>query len=82
MRRISRKFVKRSKKRSVKRSRKRSVRRYRSKCKKYLRDKIAININEYKQGRYTSKAQAIAVSYSQIRKKHPSCKRILSRKRL
>lgn len=72
----------RQNRKSVKRSKKRSVRKYRSKCKKYLQDKIAINMNEYKQGRYVSKAQAVAVSYSQVRKKHPSCKRILSKKRL
>ena len=51
-----------------------------SKCREYLKDKIAMNINEMKEGRYISKSQAIAVAYSQIRKKHPSCKRILTRK--
>jgi hypothetical protein len=53
----------------------------RSKCRTYLQDKIRININEYKQGRYKSRNQAIAVSYSQVKKKKPMCKKILSRKR-
>jgi hypothetical protein len=39
--------------------------------------KIGINIHE---GIYTNKAQAIAVAYSQVRKKHPSCRRILGKK--
>lgn len=52
-----------------------------SKCKKYLQDKISINIDEYKTGRYSSRSQAIAVSYSQVLKKHPKCKKSLRRKR-
>ena len=37
-----------------------------------------------KEKRYKSRAQAIAVAYAQVRKKHPSCRRVLkksSRKR-
>ena len=49
-------------------------------CKKLLSDKIAINITEFKEGRYVSKPQAIAVSYSQIKKKYPSCKNKLDRR--
>ena len=52
-----------------------------SKCKKYLQNKISINIDEYKTGRYISRSQAIAVSYNQVLKKHPRCKRSLRRKR-
>ena len=39
------------------------------KCKDYLQKKIRKNIGEYKKGRYKSPKQAIAVSYSQTRKK-------------
>ena len=63
----------RSKRRSKSKRRSRS----KSKCKKYLSAKIGKNIDEFYGGRYASKAQAIAVSYSQIRKKHPACKKVL-----
>ena len=46
-------------------------------CKTLLSKKIGINIHE---GIYANKAQAIAVAYSQIRKKHPSCRKILGKK--
>lgn len=52
-----------------------------SKCKKYLQNKIRINMDEYKTGRYKSRSQAIAVSYSQVLNKHPRCKKSLRRKR-
>ena len=48
-----------------------------SKCKSYLRNKIKRNIEELKKGLYKNPAQAIAVSYNQVQKKHPSCKRVL-----
>lgn len=67
---MSKKSVKRSKRRSRKQKSK-------SKCKKYLQDKIRINMDEYKTGRYSSRSQALAVSYSQILNKHPHCKRSL-----
>lgn len=51
------------------------------KCKKLLSSKIGINIAEFKQGRYVSKSQAIAVSYFQIKKKYPSCKNKLNKRR-
>jgi hypothetical protein len=60
--------------------RRKSKRRSKSKCKKYLQKKIRINMNEYKTGRYKSRSQAIAVSYKQVGKKHPACKRILRKK--
>ena len=47
-------------------------------CKKRLSEKIGININEMKDGRYVSRAQAIAVAYKQIAKGFPHCKRYLS----
>ena len=43
-------------------------------------NKIAINMKEYKQGRYKSPKQAIAVAYSQVLKKSPKCKKVLKRK--
>jgi len=43
--------------------------------------KIAINMREYKAGRYKSPAQAKAVAYAQVAQKSPMCKRILSRSR-
>ena len=48
-------------------------------CKLALSKKIKRNMREYKQGRYSSQAQAIAVSYSQISKKKPGCKRYFKR---
>jgi hypothetical protein len=52
----------------------RSRRRSRSVCKSRLSRKIGINIHE---PRYKSRKQAIAVSYSQVLKKHPKCARSL-----
>lgn len=65
-------IVRKSKKRSRSRSRKRLTKK---KCLQHLQKKIAININEAKQGIFQSPKQAIAVAYSQIKKKYPSCKR-------
>jgi len=56
--------------------------RYRSKCKKYLSKKIGINMREFNNGLYKSKAQAIAVAYSQVRKSHPNCKRIIKSRKI
>jgi hypothetical protein len=71
----SSKGIKRSKKRSNKRG---SVK---SKCRQWLQDKIKKNMKELKKGRWVSRAQAIAVSYSQVKKSHPQCKRSLAKKR-
>ena len=49
-------------------------------CRTELSRKIAINMAEYKAGRYKSPAQAIAVAYSQIQKKRPGCKKSLKKK--
>lgn len=49
-------------------------------CRQRLQKKIKINMAEYKSGRYSSRAQAVAVSYAQVKKKYPSCRRSLSRK--
>ena len=60
--------------------RRRKSRSKRSKrCKSLLSKKIGINIHE---GIYDNKAQAIAVAYSQVRKRYPSCRRILGKKSL
>jgi hypothetical protein len=37
-------------------------------------------MDEYRAGRWSSPKQAVAVSYSQVQKKHPKCKRHLARK--
>jgi hypothetical protein len=43
-------------------------------CKAELKEKIKINTREYNNGKYSSRKQAIAVAYSQIKKKYPQCK--------
>lgn len=52
-----------------------------SKCQEYLSAKIKKNMAEYKKGRYSSRMQAVAVSYSQVKKAHPNCKKALSKKK-
>ena len=51
-------------------------------CRSKLSNKIKINMKEYKQGnkRIKSAIQAIAIAYSQIKKKYPKCSRSLKRK--
>jgi hypothetical protein len=72
----------RSRRRSTRKSsRRRSTRKSSKKCRERLQKKIRINIGEYKSGRYSSRAQALAISYAQVKKKYPSCKRSLSKKR-
>ena len=62
----------------MKRSRRRSRKnKSKGKCRQYLSKKIAINMEEYRKGMYVSPSQAIAVAYSQVRKSHPACKRVL-----
>lgn len=68
-----------SRKVSKKKSRKsRKSRKPKSKCRSYLSKKIRKNMKEK---RYKSRGQAIAVSYSQVLKKHPQCKRSLRKRR-
>lgn len=52
--------------------------RLKSRCKNFLKKKIEINMKEYKKGKLRSPSQAIAISYSQLKKKLPSCKRFRS----
>ena len=74
----SSKGIKRSKKQSKRSNKRGSVK---SKCRQWLQDKIKKNMKELKKGRWVSRAQAIAVSYSQVKKSHPQCKRSLAKKR-
>ena len=75
VRKSTRKSVRKSTRKSVRKSRRKSVRKStkHEKCLSFLKRKIAININEYKQGRWKTRQQAIAVSYSQTRDKYPKC---------
>ena len=57
---------------------KRSSRAKRS-CQTKLKNKIRINMAEYKKGRFSSRKQALAVSYAQVKKKSPSCKKYFKR---
>ena len=65
------------KSKSTKKSKK--AKKSKSVCKQRLSKKIAKNMKEMKEGRYKSPAQAIAVSYSQILKEFPRCKKSLKR---
>ena len=68
---------------SLYKSTRKSIRKSKSKslCKQRLSKKIAINIKEMKdEKKYISKAQAIAVAYSQVKKMFPGCKRVLKNK--
>lgn len=49
-------------------------------CNSFLKRKIRKNMDEYKQGRYVSRQQALAVSYSQLKKKSPYCSRYFKRR--
>jgi len=73
----SRKTTKRGSRKAGKTS-KRSSRTKRS-CQTKLKNKIRINMSEYKKGRFSSRQQALAVSYAQVKKKSPSCKRYFKR---
>jgi hypothetical protein len=48
-------------------------------CQTKLKNKIRINMAEYKKGRFSSRQQALAVSYAQVKKKSPSCKKYFKR---
>ena len=75
------KSSKRSKRRGSKQIKKRTVRSaVKSKCRDYLQTKIKKNMKELKKGRWVSRAQAVAVSYSQVKKSHPNCKRSLAKR--
>ena len=46
------------------------------KCRDLLGKKIGVNMRELSQGRWKSRTQAIAVSYSEAGKLMPSCKKL------
>lgn len=77
--RSSRKSLRKSKSRSRKSSRK-SKSRSRNMCNNLLKKKIGINTKEYEEGRFSSRQQAIAVSYNQVKNKRPSCGKYFKRK--
>ena len=79
MRKSVRKSTRKVKTKSVRKSPRKSVRKSK-KCQKNISKKIAINIDEFKEGRYVSKSQAIAVAYSQVKKRHPECEKYLTKK--
>lgn len=84
----SRKLYKKSRKLSHrKRSRKSSKKSYRKKladkkrrCQSLISNKIREIMPEYHSGRYKSRQQAIAVAYSMVKKRYPSCKRLLTKR--
>ena len=51
-------------------------------CRNLLSNKISINMKEYKSGnnKIKSPSQAIAIAYSQIKKKYPECSKSIKRK--
>jgi hypothetical protein len=48
-------------------------------CRSLVSHKVSANLKEMEKGRYSSRAQAVAVSYSQVQKKYPKCKKFLKR---
>jgi hypothetical protein len=54
--------------------------RTKSACNQLLKKKIRKNMDEYKSGRYSSRQQAVAVSYSQVKKMSPYCSRYFKKK--
>jgi hypothetical protein len=45
------------------------------KCRSHLSNKISTNMKEFEQGKWQSRKQALAVSYSQVNTAYPRCKR-------
>ena len=79
---VSRSFQrKQSRKGSKKSSKKMSSVRTKVGCNDLLRNKIRTNMKELKDGRFASRQQAIAVSYSQVRKYSPYCNRYFKKSR-
>ena len=77
-RKISRKT---SKKQSHKKSSKSSKPFYtKNRCQNLLKKKISINMKEYNAGKFVSRPQAVAVSYSQVRKSFPGCNKFVGSK--
>jgi hypothetical protein len=77
-RKVSRK-ARKSLRKSRKASRKSMGKRERD-CKDLLKEKVGINLKEYRDGRYISRQQAIAVAYNQVKNMTPSCGKYFKRK--
>jgi len=52
-------------------------RKSKSVCRDLVGDKIALNMREFKEGKWQNRSQAIAVSFSQVQAQHPRCRRFL-----
>ena len=78
-RKVSRKVQRKSLRKSRKVSRK-SMGKMERECKELLKEKVGINMGELKNGRFVSRQQAIAVSYSQVKKMKPLCGKYFTRK--
>lgn len=76
----SRKYSRKKSRSPKRKSLKKSSVRTKSACNKLLKKKIRKNMDEYKSGRYSSRQQALAVSYSQVKKMSPYCSRYFKRK--
>ncbi len=76
-RKVSRKS---SKKQSQKRSKSPKPFYTNNRCQGLLKKKISINMKEYKTGKFVSRPQAVAVSYSQVRKSFPRCNKFIGSK--
>ena len=85
-RKVSRKVQRKSLRKSRKVSRKsrkvsrKSMGKMERDCKDLLKEKVGINMGELKNGRFVSRQQAIAVSYSQVKKMKPLCGKYFTRK--
>ena len=68
-----------SKSKKIRKSMRKSLKKF---CRSKLSNKIKINMREMKSGnkRIKSRLQAIAIAYSQIRKKYPKCSKSLVKK--
>jgi len=74
-----RKSMRKSLKKPIRKSMRKSLKKF---CRNKLSNKIKINMREMKSGnkRIKSPLQAIAIAYSQIRKKYPKCSKNLKSK--
>jgi hypothetical protein len=81
-RRGSRKMNKSLRRKSLRKSRKskRKMGKKEMTCKNLLKEKVGINIGEYKDGRYSSRSQAIAVAYNQVKNMKPLCGKYFKKK--
>ena len=78
IRKSMRKSLKKSMRKPIRKSIRKSLKKF---CRNKLSNKIKINMRETKSGnkRIKSPLQAIAIAYSQIRKKYPKCSKNLKK---